>query len=166
MPNEDWHFRRLGCVDASEPSVGIPRLKLSRVRSQNEKVFTISHQQFNDALQKVIEILGLQHLGIVCHSWRHAGPSWDAQMQFRTQTEIQRHGRWRSPASVIRYERSSRVLAALATLSDPMLGWLRLCEQRFCSYVRDGAAAPDPPTLIKGNSSLTCLAAPGASQKK
>ena len=60
-----------------------------QTRRKKEKMFSMSLAQFSAALKNVTEVVGFQHLNILCHSCRHAGASWNAQTHFRSSPEIQ-----------------------------------------------------------------------------
>ena len=51
----------------------------------------------------------LENLGLHTYSFRHGGPSHDRAIKFRSLGDIQKRGRWASPASVRRYEKAGRV---------------------------------------------------------
>jgi hypothetical protein len=61
--------------------------------------------------------LGLESLHLHFHELRHGGPSTDVLEGSLSLAEIQRRGRWKSPASVRRYEKHGRLSAQLARLS-------------------------------------------------
>ena len=90
---------------------------------------------------------GLQRIGLVPYSLRHAGPSWDALLRRRPLIEVQRRGRWANVVSVQRYERSSRVVSVLQNLPKKVLGYLRDCEARLSSYVLGVERLPAPPIM-------------------
>ena len=115
-------------------------------RGPDEPMWTFDSSDYLRMFKQAVAMLGLEHLGLVPYSLRHAGPSWDALTGRRPQREIQRRGRWKSTASVVRYERASRVLAALHEVPGPMLRYLSLCEQHLASYVKGDVPPPRPPT--------------------
>jgi integrase len=120
--------------------------KLMRYRNPDELLWLFSDQDFLRMFKLAAKMTNVGHLDLVPYSLRHAGPSWDALLRLRGQRDIQRRGRWRSPASVVRYERSSRVLAVLHELPGPTLHFLNLCELNLASFVRGDVLPPRPPT--------------------
>jgi len=101
------------------------------------------HKEFVAASRRA----GLSGVGLVPYSLRHAGPSWDALNKRRSLTSIQRRGRWASPLSVQRYERSSKVVSVLQGLPTSVLTYLKLCEARLSSFVLELEQLPARPTM-------------------
>ena len=66
------------------------------------------------------------------------GPSEGALSKQRAIRVIQRRGRWASSASVQRYERHSRVLAALQDLPERTMAYLQACRVHLSSCVHRG----------------------------
>ena len=85
---------------------------LVRDREPDDFLFPMTQVEYALAIKQ--EFLGLhaEKLGVVSYSLRHAGPSWDFLMKFRTLAEIQARGHWRAPSSVTRYQKSSKISAA------------------------------------------------------
>ena len=105
-------------------------------------VWRFSEAEFRAACARAVSALGLSHLGLVPHSLRHAGPSWDRIEHRRSLGEIQRRGRWASSASVQRYERHPRVLAALQGLPERTMAYLQACREHLSSCVKGGVEPP------------------------
>ena len=72
----------------------------------------IPKDQNEIALKTIFEELGCSKLGVVAYSLRHGGPSCDFMKKFRNLDEIQQLGWWRSPTSVLRYQKASKLLSA------------------------------------------------------
>ena len=107
-----------------------------------EVVWRFSEAEFRAAFARAVHSLGLAHLGLAPHSLRHAGPSWDRIEHRRSLDEIQHRGRWASSASVQRYERHSRVLAALQDLPERTMAYLQACRMHLSSCVHKGVEPP------------------------
>ncbi len=59
------------------------------------------------------------------HMFRHGAASEDFFRQLRDLTEIQQCGRWRSPASVQRYQKAGRLLTVLRRCGDALVSRAR-----------------------------------------
>ena len=115
-------------------------------REPLEYLWDFNDQLFRQKFEEAAALAGLARLGLVPYSLRHAGPSWDAIRRRRSQREIQRRGRWASPTSVQRYERSSRVVATLQELPEETLLFLQHCEMHLAELVTGRIAAPRFPS--------------------
>ena len=107
------------------------------------RLWDFDEVQFRSAFCRAAASAGLEHLHLVPHSLRHAGPSWDAMTGRRSQREIQRRGRWAASSSVVRYERSSKVASLLQELPARTQGYLQRCDQHLSSTLRGGR----PPSM-------------------
>ena len=110
--------------------------KLVHSRPRQEPLWDFTAVDFRREFSQAAVKAGLGKLNLVPYSLRHAGPSWDALVHRTPQREIQRRGRWKSPGSVVRYERSSRVLAVLRALPPIILAYLEFCETHLADLVR------------------------------
>ena len=141
---------------------------LERFRSgkrPNDSLWDFTQQDLGILILKAVKLCHLQGLGIVPYSLRHAGPSWDVLTGRRTQLEVQRRGRWASVASLIRYEKSSKINAQLVELPAHVQEYLRRCTEQLGDILLDRVPAPRPPGWTTGTSSLTSSRAPAASAR-
>ena len=92
-------------------------LKRVAGREDSARLFTLDLAAFEKLTREAVKALGLAALRLSPHSWRHGGPSHDAYHGLRTLAEIQQRGRWRSQASVLRYEKHGRLLRQLRLMS-------------------------------------------------
>ena len=101
----------------------------------DEYLWSFDEIEYRREFERAAVKAGLGHLHLVPYSLRHAGPSWDSLVHKVPQREIQRRGRWRSAASVVRYERSARVLSVLRSLQPATLRYLEYCETHLADLV-------------------------------
>ena len=83
-------------------------------------------------MEKGFNKLGLESLGSA-HPYRlrHGGASRDYQHKMRSLTEIQKRGRWKSAASVRRYEKGGRLNQLLRSLAPKVLMKLQSATKRI-----------------------------------
>ncbi len=98
---------------------------------------------------------GVEQLGIVPYALRHSGPSWDVLTGRRHLAEVQRRGRWASPASLARYEKSSKITEQLSHLSAETASFLQVSARDLGAILQGGQRPPQPPGLRRGNTSST-----------
>jgi hypothetical protein len=82
-------------------------------RSAECPLFVTSVRVYTDTWRKVRAARGLSYVGPP-HSVRHSGPSRDHFLGLRGLDEIMKRGRWRGPASVLRYSKSHVYVSQLA----------------------------------------------------
>jgi integrase len=101
-------------------------------RGKAEKIFSCSAQQMKKFMEKGFNKLGLESLGSA-HPYRlrHGGASRDYQHKMRSLTEIQKRGRWKSAASVRRYEKGGRLNQLLRSLAPKVLMKLQSATKRI-----------------------------------
>ena len=110
----------------------------------NEHLFSLRQPEYRRLWKEIVMEMGVEGLVGKPHSVRHTGPSRDVFLGYRGLREIQRRGRWRADASVLRYakthyyvrcmaqtprdliERGAELLEALGARAVPPLGWRRL----------------------------------------
>ncbi|CAE7241575.1 unnamed protein product [Symbiodinium sp. CCMP2592] len=84
---------------------------------EDQKVFTHTLQDFAEFTQMAANALNLQKLGpFHPYRLRHGGASHDFLHKLRDLTEIQHRGRWRSMASVRRYQKGGRLTQLMNSL--------------------------------------------------
>ena len=76
---------------------------------------------------------------------RHSGASADAWLERRSLLAIQRRGRWKSSASVRRYEKSGRVAERVSLCSDLTLAFCARCEERLGDVLAGRCKPLRPP---------------------
>ena len=90
-----------------------------QVRAKADRVFPqLSLQSLEALFRKAHTQLCLNKLRVTPHVCRHSGPSHDVLNKIRSISEVQARGRWLSPKSCRRYEKSGRLLLQYARL-DP-----------------------------------------------
>ncbi len=78
-------------------------------RSPFGKVICVDYNVFRKNLADACEFLGISHLGITPHSFRHSGPSHDRAQGHRDLFGVRQRGRWRADRSVQRYDKHGRL---------------------------------------------------------
>ena len=86
---------------------------LHRGRPSDATLIPLGQSELAMEIKNIFEEVGAEKLGIVAYSLRHGGPSWDFMSGFRDLAVIQQRGRWRSNQSVLRYQKSAKLLAAM-----------------------------------------------------
>ncbi|CAK0822424.1 unnamed protein product, partial [Prorocentrum cordatum] len=116
-----------------------PALKaLCQGRSPRSPIFDFTLKDLVAAVCGVVRSLKLdEYLGDVhlCQL-RHGGASHDSAGGFRSLEDVRRRGRWRSWASVRRYEKGSRIGQVLLKLPDDLRAHALSCERSMASIVR------------------------------
>ena len=80
-----------------------------------QRVWRFSHAEFVPVFKTAAASIGLPSL--VPLQARHSGASIDSAGKHRSQPEIQRRGRWKTLASVLRYERHAQLAKSAQSLS-------------------------------------------------
>ena len=109
-PKQNSHFRRLGDPRQTGPVVDGSALACPDCGASRSRLIPMDENEIARELKTIFEDLGCSKLGVVAYSLRHGGPSWDFVKKFHNLDEIQQRGRWRSPTSVLRYQKSSKLL--------------------------------------------------------
>ncbi|CAK0789751.1 unnamed protein product, partial [Prorocentrum cordatum] len=126
-----------------------PALKaLCQGRSPGSPIFDFALKDLVTAACGVARSLKLdEYLGDVhLYQLRHGGASHDSAGGFRSLGDVRRRGRWRSRASVRRYEKGSRIGQVLLKLPEDLRAHALSCERSMASIVRGRPcpAAPGP----------------------
>ena len=82
-------------------------------------------------VKTIFEELVCSKLGVVAYGLRHGGPSWDFMDKFRNLDEIQQQVRWRSPTSVLRYQKALKPLSAMQLVEPRQAEFGRYCEDNL-----------------------------------
>ena len=101
--------------------------------------------ELSRAFTKSARALGLKPLDPVLYQARHSGASTDRASGVRTLAEIQKRGRWSSPASVVRYEKGGRLSEQLGRLPSELQGHLQVVHENLIPILRGEVAPPPPP---------------------
>ena len=80
---------------------------------------------------------------MVLYSLRHGGASWDALRRARDMLGIKRRGRWRSDASLRRYEKAARAQKEVQRMSRATLNFAAAVEADLERIVL-GQSRPPP----------------------
>ena len=145
-PTKTGVFEDAVPIDSRESVWVGPALdRLLSLRKPNEKVWSFSQRAFNRKFAMCVAELGLSHWCFTPRSLRHSGPSRDRIEKRRSLPEVQRHGRWRKPKTVRRYEQASRTVALLSDLETPLLEYMKHCAKHLSSFVKGDLVALDPP---------------------
>ena len=89
------------------------RARLSQV-SPGDKIFKISQRTYRQLWHAAATKMGISSLVGRPHNVRHTGPSRDVYIRYRYLRGVQRRGRWRFDASVLRYAKTHEYARALA----------------------------------------------------
>ena len=115
-----------------EPGIGL----------SDEEVWPFHYADLAKAVAKAGNRLGLK---VVPYQFRHSGASWDAAKKYRPLLEIQGRGGWRSTSSVMRYEKSGRMLREYARMSATRRHYCEVLAGNLQSYIVHGHKVPAPP---------------------
>ena len=114
----------------SRPWIG--RCLLRQARGQPDSpLFDANIKEMKAAYEVVLEELGLGKKGLVLYNARHSGASLDHYYERYSLTEVAKRGRWRSMASVRRYEKKALLQAMWRTLSKDTKAKCVLAAQHF-----------------------------------
>ena len=94
-----------------------------------ELVFEYSYPEMVNSFRDAVGELGLPIF--VPYELRHSGPSWDKLHQRRSQLAIMRRGRWRSLASLARYEKGGMLMKEYANLSKTLRIHFEQCATKI-----------------------------------
>ena len=89
--------------------------------------------------------MGLNRIGFVPYSLRHAGASADYLNRLRTIQEVQFRGRWRTERSLKRYCKSSLAQAAAAEVPAAVLKFGNDVEANLTRFFDGSMIVPRPP---------------------
>jgi integrase len=119
---------------------------LTSNRGAEDPLFRITQIEFARLFRDAVVELKLSCLGqVAVYQLRHAGASNDFAANARSLLEIQRRGRWRSTASVRRYEKGGRVTEQLRRLPPRLRAHAVLCGNQIAGIVAWGRSPLEPP---------------------
>ena len=111
----------------------------AKATRSGEPVFPFTAAKFNTLFRGAGAKIGLAQHDLVPYLLRHTGPSHDYLAKTRSLADIKRRGRWRSDASVRRYEKSSRVMAQLAKIDKKYLTFMKKAESLLAKVLCQGS---------------------------
>ena len=128
------------------PFLGPALMTIANGRAQHLPLFPLQQSEYNRLFRQAVVDLPLAALGQVApYQLRHAGASNDFSSGRRTLIEIQRRGRWRSTASVRRYEEGGRVTEQLRRLPERLRIHGVTCGLHIASIVSGMLSPLRPP---------------------
>ena len=86
-----------------------------------EHLFVLRQPEFRKLWKETVMAMGIEGMVGKPHSVRHTGPSRDVFLGYRGLREVQRRGRWRADASVLRYAKTHYYVRCLAQLPRDLL---------------------------------------------
>ena len=98
-----------------------------------ELVFEFSYLDMVSSFREAVWALGLSIF--VPYQLRHSGRSWDKLHQRRSQVAIMRRGRWRSLASLARYEKGGMLMKEYANLSETLRLHIEQCAIKISRVI-------------------------------
>ena len=110
---------------------------LKKNRAPHAQLIPISQLHFASEVKASFEEVGAQKLNIVAYSLHHGGASRDFLQRFRD--------RWRSSTSVLRYQKSTKVLSAMHQLTPRMRDLCKMCGEQLDSLLEDPSVDPVLP---------------------
>ena len=130
------------------PALGRRLLKLAQARvkqaGKEALLFTVSQAQVATDLREACRRLRVPaELDVVMYMFRHAGASTDFALKLRPLAEIKLRGRWKSDASLRRYEKGGRLADQLQRLPPR----LRIHAKRCADCVNNVLAGSASPLL-------------------
>ena len=80
------------------------------------KIFTVSRDQGERRVRRVVQALGLDEEDTVLHRLKHTGPANDIAENRRTLEQARRRGRWLHLTSVLRYTKEAHLVACASRM--------------------------------------------------
>ena len=102
-------------------------------------VYQFDYPEMAESFRGVTEILGIAPF--VPYQLRHSGPSWDRLHRRRSQAAIMKRGRWRSLASLARYEKGGMVTKQFLTHPQKLRDHMERCAQHLRAVMLGERAA-------------------------
>ena len=117
LPSKVREWDEAALLDQDEFLFLIPGFKtLRRTLAPRACLFRFSQQVFSKKFTAAARAAGITHLKAHSYQLRHSGPSFDRALGRRSALEVKFRGRWKSDASLRRYEKEGRVSQQLANL--------------------------------------------------
>ena len=130
-------------------------------RRAGQRVWTFDSLHLTSVLKRSAELALCDHLLPQLYSLRHGGASWDALEKRRDIMEIKKRGRWRSDASVRRYEKAALALRETHRLPMEAIEFGRFVDQHLSEILAGARPPPLPPKLGRHSSASR----PGSAQR-
>ena len=103
-------------------------------------IIDFTHPEMVDSFKLAVGSIGLP--SFVPYQLRHSGPSWDRQHKRRSQLAIMKRGRWKSLASLVRYEKGGMVTKDYGKLHPRLREHLELCSRVLEQVMLGGRLPP------------------------
>ena len=112
------------------PALGEALLKHARGRPRDEPLFQVTQSQVARDLRAACERLRVPvAMEIVMYKFRHGGASTDFALKHRSLAEVKLRGRWKSDASLRRYEKGGRLAEQLHRLGSRLRNHVMRCSE-------------------------------------
>ena len=121
--------------------------ELVRGADPNSKLFPFSQEDYSREIRNSVVRLGLENVGFVPCSLRHAGAIGDFLENACTLQEIQFRGRWRSEKSLKRYCKASLAQAVAAEIRPEVIEYGRFVMTHLAALLMKRKALPPPPVV-------------------
>ena len=97
------------------------------------RLWDFDYPDMAESFKAAAQALGLEPF--VPYQLRHSGPSWDRLHSRRSQAAVMKRGRWRSLASLARYEKGGMVTKQYEKLPQKLRDHLEMCATHIESVV-------------------------------
>ena len=97
-------------------------------------IWSFSYPEFVDMFKAVVQELRVTDF--VPYQLRHAGPSWERLQELRSQVQIMKRGRWRSFASVARYEKAGLITGPYGEFSSATRSHFEACAAELPTVLK------------------------------
>ncbi|CAK0857017.1 unnamed protein product [Prorocentrum cordatum] len=114
---------------------------LTAAKPPDAALFSFSVEEFAEIFRRAVRRLGLEPAPMPC-LLRHAGASRDFVNGLRPLSEVKRRGRWKTDASVRRYEKGGRLSEQFAKLPPALQKHALRCHSVLPEVLLGGLAAP------------------------
>ena len=124
------------------PALEQALLRHARGRPGNEILFKVQQSEVaRDLREASLRLRVPSALEVVMYKFRHGGASTDFALKHRPLGEVKLRGRWKSDASLRRYEKGGRLAEQLFRLGDQLQIHALKCA-RCVNAVLSGSASP------------------------
>ena len=110
-------------------------------------VWRFTYPEYLKSFHRFEELGGISVLRPHPYSLRHGGASHDALTSRRGMADIKKHGRWKSDASVARYNKHARVLFEVSKIPEPVRAFAEQVDRNLAKYLSGAAVPPRPPSM-------------------
>ena len=146
VPTKPGEFDQSVLIDWSELHWIGPLMEalLKDVPAQ-QTLFNLSGLEYNALLRLAARVTGSDILDPQPYGLRHGGASMDILTSRRSLSEVKKRGRWKTDASVRRYEKATLALKQLARLAPETIEYGKLIEKHMAAIFLGTMEAPPPP---------------------